>query len=856
MGRLRLTRLLSLRPVRRRLLRTLLAVVAVAAGTSLAVSVFVVRTSTEQSVEDFGRSLAGPTELRVVGAIRRGGLEAEIVDRVAATDGVRTAVPVIQAVAIAAPTDDGATTPASDGGGRGPSMVDELPVLALGIDCRAEALVGPFGCSDELLAEHGDRPLARGPGVDPDHVVRTNLGTVGLEGVPAFDGLSGLEDGRFVAFSLPAAQRLFNREGRLDAVYVEPTDGADVTALRAQLERVVGEHNGVLDAGQAPPEVTSALDSVLPLYSLLALFALGVGAVLVYNAVTLSVEERRRELAVIGALGASRRVVATTALAEAGLLGGWGGAAGAAGGALVAAPIVASLSARTERVAGIPLDVHVGIGSLAIGTVLGLVVALVAALPAVRRAIRVDVAAELSGRGLQAEASLPNRLGRVAMAALVTGAGLALVWLGQRDGGLERWQYPTAGLGFGLAAVAMLLLIASLAAPAIRPLRGLIGHTAAGRLAVTNLLRNPGRTGVMVVAVAAAVATAFVTASYTDGVRTAVDGGVGTHLEGVEVSSVGRGANINLDAGLPPPTLAKLAELDGVAEVRRGAVTLAGSRPGELVVVAAHQHSWSMRDGAQGIRGTIDLAGLERGEVVISASLARNRGLRPGDQLALPTPGGMVDLPVQAIVRGAGTGQGRVTMSYDRHVELFGQQPARTVTVVPAPGVPLEDLRDRIRAVDLGTDVQVQMPEAVADEVTAAVEDQVQPLWTLQRGLLGVSFVAVLSTLLLVGVQRRQELAMLTAVGSTPTTLARMVLAEAGIVGLTAVGLGLAGGLLMLWALVASAPLLTGIAVPYQPSWLAIVVWGGVAMLVALLAALWPSHRAARGDVLVGLRYE
>jgi putative ABC transport system permease protein len=856
MGRLRLTRLLSLRPLQRRPLRTLLAVVAVVAGTSLAVSVFVVRTSTERSVEEFGRNLAGPTELRVVGAIRRGGLEAEIVDRIAATDGVRTAVPVVQAVAIAVPPAASTTAPASGRDVDASSMADELPVLALGIDCRAEALVGPFGCTDELLADHSDRPLARGPGLDPDHLVRTNLGAVGLEDVPVFEGLDALEDGRFVAFPLPAAQRLFDREGGLDIVYVEPTAGVDVAMLRERLERVVGEHNAVLDADQAPPEVTSALNNVLPLFSLLALFALGVGAMLVYNAVALSVEERRRELAVIGALGASRRIVATTALAEAGLLGALGGAGGAAGGALVAAPIVASLSDRTERVAGIPLDVDVGMGALAVGTVLGLVVALMAALPAVRRAIRVDVVAELSGRGLQAEASLPNRLGRIAAAALLTGTGLGLVWLGQRDGGLERWQYPTAGVGFGVAAVAMLLLIAALAAPVIRPLRGLIGQTAAGRLAVTNLVRNPGRTGVMVVAVAAAVATAFVTASYTHGVRTAVERGVGTHLEGVEVSTVGRGANVNLDAGLPPPTLAKLAELDGVAEVRRGAVILVGSRPGELVVVAAHQNSWSLRDGAQGIRGTIDLEGLERGEVVISASLARNRGLRPGDQLSLPTLRGMVDLPVQAVVRGAGTGQGRVTMSYDRHVELFGQQPARTVTVVPMSGIPLQDLRERIQAADLGTDVQVQMPEAVAAEVTASVEDQVQPLWTLQRGLLGVSFVALLSTLLLVGIQRRQELAMLTAVGSSPTTLARVVLAEAGIVGLTAVGLGLVGGLLMLWALVASAPLLTGIAVPYQPAWLAIVVWGGVAMLVALLAALWPSQRAARRDVLVGLRYE
>lgn len=853
---LRLSRLLSLRAVRQRPVRTVLACLAVAAGTSLTVSVLAVRSSTHASISDFGRDLAGPTELRVVGAVRRGGLEAEIVDRIAATDGVQVAVPVVQAVAIVTPATEGPNALAGGVAGGHTSADEEQPVLALGVDCRAEALVGTFGCTDGMVADRGDRPLALGPGVDPDTVLRTNLGTVALRGVPSLAGLSDLGDGRFVVYALPTAQRLFERDGRLDVVYVEPRAGADVAALRTELEAVVGAHNAVLDARQPPAEVTSALADVLPLFSLLALFALGVGAMLVHNAVTLSVEERRHELAVVGALGGTRRLVTASALGEAGLLGAVGGVGGAVGGALVATPIVASLSSYTERIAGIPLELHVGLDSLAVGTALGLVVSLGAGLPAIRRAVRVDVVGELSSRGLQAEASIPRRLGRLAVWGSVTAVGLGLVWLGQRDGGLERWQYPLAGVGFGLAALAMLLFIASLAPLAIRPLRAVVGHSVAARLAMANLVRSPGRSGVMVAAVAAAATTAFVTSSFLGGVRTSISGNVDANMDGVEVSATRRGSNINLDGALPPETLASLAKVQGVADVRRGAVILAGSRPKELVVVAAFQDPWFIRDGARVVRGTIDSAGLERGEVVISASLARNTGLRPGDLMALPTPGGMVDVPVQAISRGAGTGQGRVTMSYDRHVDLYGPQPARTVTVVPAPGVSFDELAKRIQTADLGTDVQVRVPAEVVDEVMRSVEDQVLPLWTLQRGLLAVSFVAVLSTLLLIGVQRRRELAMLAAVGTTPSTLARMVLAEAGIVGLAAVGLGLLGGLVLLWALVEAAPLLTGFAVSFRPHWAAILLWGGVALLVAMLAALWPSRRAARTEVLVALQCE
>lgn len=851
----RLTRLLALRRVRRRPLRTLLAILAVAAGTSLAVSVVAVRTSTQESIAEFGRSLAGPTELRVVGAVRRGGIEPQLVDRVAATEGVGAAVPVVQAIAIVTP---GVQTDAThdDAVVASTSTDEEQPVLALGIDCRAEALVGGFGCSDALLSDNANQPLARGGGVRTDAVLRTNVEPVDLHDVPTFGALSELGDGRFVVFPLQTAQRLFDRDGRLDAIYVEPSADVDVATLQTRLERVVGPHNGVLSADQPPPEVSRALANILPLFTLLALFALGIGGMLVYNAVTLSIEERRRQLAVVGALGGTRRIVATTAFGEAGLLGIAGGVGGAAGGVLVAAPVVRSLSTYTERVAGIPLDVHVGLDAIGIAVALGLLVSLAAALPAARRAMRLDVAGELTSRGLQAEASVRMRLGRIAVWAAVAAAGLALVWLGQRHGGLEPWQYPAAGLGFGVAAVAILLLGASAAPLAIRPLRRLVDHTAAGRLAVTNLVRSPGRTGVMVAAIAAAASTAFVTASYTEGVRTSISRNVLTNMDGVEVSSTERGSNINLDAGLSPGTLDMLAELEGVSEVRRGAVVLAGSEPGDLMVVSAFQDPWFMSDGDRGIRGTIDFAGLERGEVVISASLARNRGLRPGDVVSLPTPGGMADMRVQAITRGAGTGEGRVTMSYDRHVELYGTQPARTVTVVPDAGVSIAELAGRIEAAAGDSPLHIRVPAQVVDEATASIEDQVLPLWTLQRALLAVSFVAVLSTLLLVGIQRRRQLAMLVAIGTPPSTLGRMVLAEAGLVGLVAVGLGVGGGLVVLWALVTVAPLLTGFAVPFHPYWPALVLWGGVAFVVALLAALWPSRRAARTEVLAALHYE
>ena len=320
---MRLLRLLTWRPLRRRPLRALLAVVAVAAGTAMAVSIMVVQTS-----------VSG------------------VVDRVARTDGVAAAVPVVQAVTF---IDSLGEVEATTSEGVAYRVGDDV-ALVLGVDCRVEQMFGDFGCTDEMVADHGDVPLAVGPGVPAGSRLHTDAGMVTMPDLPVFEGLVGLGSDRFVVYPLPAAQRLFTRGDRHDIVYVGTEDGADVEAVRAELEGVVGEQNGVLDAGEGPPEVELLLAGVLPIFSLLGLFGLGIGGLLVYNTVTLSLEERRRELAITGALGGTRAVVGGTAFAEAAVLGVAGGVLGALGGRLVAAPIVDSISGFTRDTAAIPVE--------------------------------------------------------------------------------------------------------------------------------------------------------------------------------------------------------------------------------------------------------------------------------------------------------------------------------------------------------------------------------------------------------------------------------------------------------------------------------------------------------------------
>jgi hypothetical protein len=290
------------------------------------------------------------------------------------------------------------------------------------------------------------------------------------------DALGTLADGRVVVMELAAAQSHLTRPERADVAFVFVTPGEDPLEVRDRLSAALGSHLPVVEASAAPAGSDAVLGAALPIFSMLGIFALGVGGVLVSNTAAMSLAARRRELAVLGALGGPRRTVGGTTVAEMGLLGAAGGLLGSLGGAVVAGPIVASLSRFTEQAAGIPLHTHVSGAAAVTGVVLGAVLGAGASLLPVRRALAADVAAELSGRDASETARRP-RLGlRVALWGALAGVGALLCALAQRGGGLEPWQADVVVPGFLLVTIG-LLFAAAAAAPL---LVGLLGRWTAG----------------------------------------------------------------------------------------------------------------------------------------------------------------------------------------------------------------------------------------------------------------------------------------------------------------------------------------------------------------------------------------
>jgi putative ABC transport system permease protein len=209
-----------------------------------------------------------------------------------------------------------------------------------------------------------------------------------------------------------------------------------------------------------------------------------------------------------------------------------------------------------------------------------------------------------------------------------------------------------------------------------------------------------------------------------------------------------------------------------------------------------------------------------------------------------------------AVVQDGDFGGRNVLMSTALLERLYGPQPTGRVVVQPKAGTTPEQLAATIREAKIDPDLTVQTRPEVVEQVAGEVGKQLSSFDALQRGLLVMSFVAVLSTLLLVGIQRQRELGMLAAVGMTPRELARMVVFEAGLVAVAGSIVGIAVSVANYGALLLITPVMIGYEDPFVVDPAAALAYAAIAIVVALLASCWPAWRASKVEVLRALQYE
>ncbi|MGA8247170.1 MAG: FtsX-like permease family protein [Nocardioides sp.] len=710
--------------------------------------------------------------------------------------------------------------------GRLPVGVDQI---ALDEDAARKA---GYRIGDEVtLATPGDPPVR--------HATLTGLVRFGSSG--------GLVGATLTIFDLRAIRDLFF-DGRpvYSGISVRAAPGVSQARLRDEVQQVLPKGVEARTGDDVAQETERSIATVLGFINTFLLvfagIAMVVGAFLIVNTFSILVAQRGRELALLRAMGASKRQVNVSVLAEACVVGVFGSTVGIGLGYLLAHGLKALFGAIGLDLgkAGMPLEPRTVLVSYAVGVT---VTALAAFLPAYR-AGRVSPVEAMRDDVSVPESSLRRRMWT---GASLLGGGIGLMVAGRT--GVVGHGLALTGLGMLVVLIGVSLTSSVIGQPVLRGL-GTVYHRAfgiVGDLATENSLRNPRRTAAtssaLMIGLALVALMSILGQSAKVSTAKAIDGSL---TAGLVVSNV-------TQQPFSPVYAREIRKLDGVrtAAVARAAT---GRSDGHQVSVTAVGPGFL--DGALRLpmsAGVPDGLGVHR--VLVASRWAAGRDLGIGDRFEVSFPSGTHTYVVGGIYASGGPIGSDLVLT-TAQLKAGGFTPEDAVVLVTAtPGASESRVRAEIDEVLKGNPtVTLKNQQEFLDEQKA----QINTLLSIVYALLGLAIViavlGITNTLALSVIERTREVGLLRAIGLGRRQLRRMVRLESIAISALGAVLGVAMGIafgVVLQRSVADRGVGT-LSIP----WLQLAIFVALSVLVGSIAAVFPARRAARFRILDAITTE
>lgn len=835
---------LSLRNIWSRKGRLVLTAIAVIAGAAFLNGVFVFTDTIEGSFNKMFATAYEKTNAVVrsanviegrFGEEARDRIPASILDAVESVEGVIEVQGSVNATAVA--TFEG-TTLGQDGPPKfaGAWIVSESSPWSI---AEGEAPDAP----DEVVL---DRASSRAGGVTVGDTIsvasQQQPRDFTVVGIATFAGSDTTGGASWTLFELSTAQEfLLGSTDQLDSVIVVSDGTVTDEELTARIESTLSDpeiealtRDEIVEETQSA--VASSLSFITIFLSIFALIAMFVGSFIIYNVFSISAAQRQRENALLRAIGASRAQVTRSMFVEALVVGVGGTALGCVAGVGLAATILRILSAIGFGPSDMTLTVNPSgfVITLVIGTV---VTVLCAVAPAIRSG-RVPPLAAL--RDVSIDRADVSRARKVIGAASVVLAAAMVAW------GLTG---QTLALGGGvvflfLSLIALGPFIATPVARAAGPLLGRL-RGAAGTMAARNAARNPKRTALTAGALAVGLSLLIGVAVLGASAKATTRGVIGEAFQSDYIISPQQS---NAGIGLPP-TLADDLRTAGVGGVLgMGASAIEVEEEGEfaakqvLVVDAADAAAVLQIDFTEG-----SFDDLDGSSVLVATDKATRDGLVVGDVLeARLLDGGMRSLTVRGLFNSDVLGN----LIVDRSMFEGSTTPLFDlgVFVRTEGGVTEENTAAITAVVDGYPSAKVQSREAYIDEQSKQIDGFLNFIYALLGMSIFIAVIGIVITLLLAVYERRRELGLLRAVGTTRRQVRSSVLWESLVTAVVGVIMGVLLGVSLGWIIVKALEDqgLSEFSLPTST----IVTAAVMSLVFAAVASFVPARRAAKADIL------
>ncbi len=832
-----------------RRLRTLLTTAGIGLGVGVLFAALLANAAVDASVARTVSTLLGNAQLRV-DAFQEIGLSDATVEAVRGTPGVAVAAPRIERRTYLQPP-------------QGTSVPLRSPVTVLGIDPALDPQVHPMtpvqgsvfapGSAGALISE----ALAQQDGLGLGSPI-TLLGPFSPEssrftvsGILAGAGPLPTSGDRIVVIPIAAARAMFGLSGatRIDLLLAP---GADPDTVAGALEARIRTQPYLLSA---PGDVTAALQASTSDFqataALIAALSLFVGAFLIFNTLSMSVVERVREVALLRAAGASRGQVQNLVFLQAITVGIAGSLLGLLFGWLLALWLVGGIAASGGAVGTVPIgSVAVTWLSVVLAFGVGLIVTIAAALEPAWRAGRISPVEALRQRPDLRRAQAARLRWLVGVFAVVGIAGLLV------------WPRSTYGAGFGSSFVVYALLLAvTLVSPIILPALGRLAGLpfalvlrAEERLARGTLLRERSRTALTVGSLTIGLAMIVALAAVGQNDRAAASAWLTQVVPGDELVTSIR--PIAASEGVQQE-LATIAGVARVTPIARFDLASEGKRIDGAAMVGADILADGRLTFVSGDRATA-LAQFDAGGLVLlPRSQADRLHLKLGDEMAFTTEdGSTLQLRVGGVIERSLPGRAgeSLLVSWSDATSHFGVLGADAYAVRFQPGQ-----EERGRALIERTANELALEQASIEAIQGAAGATLDRVFTLFDALAAIAVIVaglgIVNTLAMNVLERVREIGVLRALGMTRRQVWRMVVVEAGILGVIGVVLGILTGIAIGAVMIGLASGTAGIAVIQVP-WLVLGLVALYGIAVAMLAAAYPARVAARMSIVQAVQFE
>src|SRR4051794_1929438 len=673
-----------------------------------------------------------------------------------------------------------------------------------------------------------------------------------ISGLVHFGGASSIGGATLAGFDLPAAQKLFDKEGKLDQIRAKAVKGATPQELAAQIRTILPDGSQVRTAqAQAKKDSEDATSFISFLQKFLLAFggiALFVGAFVIANSLSITIAQRMREFATLRTIGASRRQVLTSVIVESFVTGVLASIVGVLAGIGLANGLFWLFDAVgfTLPNNGLVLETRTVIGALAVG----IIVTVAASFrPALRATPVPPIAAVRAG------ATLP--LGRFHPYRPIAPGAAAPARLSAPRHGRLRPGLGTTGvlLWMGLGALLIFSGVSLLSYKLVPPLAAVLGWPArrfggaAGALARENSSRNPERTASTASALMIGLALVTLVSVLAAGITTSFRGAV-DDLWNADYAITAQ----NNFSPIPVSAANKAATEQGViavANVRVGDARVFGEVGTATAVnpAAAVVFNVDWIDGSPAVFRELGANG-----VFVSKNRAKDNRLAIGSPVVVETPRG---LRLHMVVKGifdppaGGSPFGSVTMSqatFDKNYD----SPQNLYSFVRMAGGETLANQARLDAVLRSfPNAKVQTKSEFIDNQISGLNSVLNILYVLLALSVVVSLFGIVNTLVLTVFERTREIGMLRAVGMTRRQVRRMIRWESVITALLGAVIGIILGIVLGGLLVARVDFIV-----FTVPWGSLIVFGVAAVFVGLIAAIFPARRAARLNPLQALQYE